>query len=337
MVEQTFKLGIDISKWQGTINWNRVKNESEVAFVIHRIGYGAGSIDGQFPINALACQNLQIPSGGYWFSYAYNVEMAEKEAMYAANAISKYFPRTFVAYDAEYDTINRARKAGVNIDKTLLTSMAIAFLSKISELGFIPVLYTNRDYFSRMFIWSLIKAKVPECRLWWATYTTGNLKKAEEEIVDAWQYSSKGEIPGIKGNVDLDRIYPSFFGEISQQPEVILPTPTTVPNINIRNFQVAFNADGGNLSLTGLDDAATEEARKSLCILYKKGWTKKEMMSGYVVRWVQQRLKEMGSRIAVDGIYGPYTENAVRYFQEKHLLTVDGIVGPKTTVALFWN
>lgn len=81
--------GIDISTWQGTPDFSKVK-AAGVQFVIARAGYGQNNIDKQFRRNASECNRLGIPFGVYWFSYALNAEMARQEARYCLEAVKGY-------------------------------------------------------------------------------------------------------------------------------------------------------------------------------------------------------------------------------------------------------
>ena len=78
-----YKKGIDVSRWQGTIDWEKVKADG-VEFAMLRAGYGQGNIDAQFERNAGECTRLGIPFGVYWFSYAYTPAMARREAQCCA-------------------------------------------------------------------------------------------------------------------------------------------------------------------------------------------------------------------------------------------------------------
>ena len=84
-----FKKGIDVSQWQGDIDWAAVK-AAGVEFAMLRAGYGQGNVDPKFGRNASECERLGIPFGIYWFSYAYTPEMAAKEALYALEAVRPY-------------------------------------------------------------------------------------------------------------------------------------------------------------------------------------------------------------------------------------------------------
>ena len=111
----TQKKGIDVSVWQGEINWATVK--PNIDFAILRAGYGKNNIDEQFVRNANECSRLGIPFGVYWFSYALNEQQAKKEADYVCNVVAKYKLSYPICYDFEYDSTNYANKNGVTITK----------------------------------------------------------------------------------------------------------------------------------------------------------------------------------------------------------------------------
>lgn len=89
---------IDVSKWQGDIDWERVR-ASGIDGAMLRAGYGAGNIDQKFVRNAQECTRLGIPFGVYWFSYAWTPMQAEDEAKYCLGAIAPYRITLPVAFD----------------------------------------------------------------------------------------------------------------------------------------------------------------------------------------------------------------------------------------------
>ena len=101
--------GIDVSEHQGRINWEQVKGH--VDFVMLRAGYGRNNIDKQFIRNIEECNRLGIPVGIYWFSYAWNEEMARNEAKYVLEAIKPYKIDYPISYDLEYDTLKKKADA----------------------------------------------------------------------------------------------------------------------------------------------------------------------------------------------------------------------------------
>lgn len=188
--------GIDVSAWQGKIDWDEVK-KSHIDFAIIRAGYGV-DVDRYFTRNADECTRLSIPFGVYWFSYATSVAKAEMEAEICCKTISKYKLQYPVCFDFEYDSVEKADKEGVKITSTLMCDIATAFLDKVIENGYCPCLYTNVDFMRRGF--ENIRDKY---ELWLAHWNVSSPKY----YCDMWQYSSTGTINGINGKVDLDYSY----------------------------------------------------------------------------------------------------------------------------------
>lgn len=220
--------GIDVSQWQGNIDWQKVKGAG-VQFAMLRAGYGRNNLDTKFHRNAQGAAAVGIPVGLYWFSYALNVEMARKEAQYAVELAKKYKITWPIAYDLEYDTVSYAAKNGITITKSLATQMAIAFCEEIKRLGYIPMVYTNLDYLNRYFD----RSKLPY-DLWYAQYAS-TASVADKEI---WQYSSKGSVPGIAGNVDMNHGYKDYGNGGDSKPDPT-PTPSPAPSGTTLNLAVA--------------------------------------------------------------------------------------------------
>lgn len=220
--------GIDVSQWQGNIDWQKVKGAG-VQFAMLRAGYGRNNLDTKFHRNAQGAAAVGIPVGLYWFSYALNVEMARKEAQYAVELAKKYKITWPIAYDLEYDTVSYAVKNGLAITKSLATQMAIAFCEEIKRLGYIPMVYTNLDYLNRYFDRSKLHYD-----LWYAQYAS-TASVADKEI---WQYSSKGSVPGISGNVDMNHGYKDYGNGGDSKPDPA-PTPSPAPSGTTLNLAVA--------------------------------------------------------------------------------------------------
>lgn len=200
--------GIDVSEHQGVIDWNKVKDH--VDFVMLRAGYGKNNIDKQFERNIKECNRLGIPVGIYWFSYAYTEDMARQEAKYALAAVKDYRLEYPISFDLEYDTLNYAKKNGVNIDKRLATNIVKAFCSEIEAAKYYAMNYTNQDFINNHFYFNEIERYCP----WYAWYN----KELDRSNVGMWQYSDKGTIPGIQGSsVDLDYARVDFAKDIKNR------------------------------------------------------------------------------------------------------------------------
>lgn len=194
---------IDISKYQGDVDFAKLKGN--VDGVIIRAGYGQNNIDEKFKRNISECNKHGIPCGVYWFSYAYTEAMARKEAEYCLAAIKPYKVELPVCFDFEYDSVNYAQKNGVGIGKTLATALVHAFCGVVEKAGYYAMNYTNGDYLSRYFDASTLKYD-----LWYAAWPSKPDPAKPPRECGIWQYSSKGSVPGINGNVDMDYAYKDY-------------------------------------------------------------------------------------------------------------------------------
>ena len=194
---------IDISYYQGTPDFEKVKKE--VDGVIIRAGYGQNNIDKKFVRNITECNRLGIPCGVYWFSYAWTEEMAKKEAQYCLEAIKPYRVELPVCFDFEYDSVNVAKNSGVTITKKLATSLVHAFCQTIEAAGYYAMNYTNKDYLSRYFDNTTLRYD-----LWLAQWPNVPDLNNPPDGCGIWQYSSKGKVNGIAGNVDMDVAYKDY-------------------------------------------------------------------------------------------------------------------------------
>ena len=225
----TYK-GIGVSKWQGVIDWEKVKDDG-VEFAMLRAGYGQSGIDEQFERNAQECTRLGIPVGVYWFSYAYTTALAEREAERCLAMIAPYKLSYPVAWDYEYDSMDYATERGIKITKTLVSAMARAFLNKVEEAGYYGALYANPNYLAQYFDADLPKRYDVWLAKWPYTVPDPDAPKPEQ-CGGMWQYTSNGAVDGINGRVDMnyaDYDYPALAGykpEVSEpedEPEVDKP------------------------------------------------------------------------------------------------------------------
>lgn len=191
---------IDVSEHQGVIDWRKVKAAGVKGAVI-RAGYGRGNVDSQFKNNIEGAINAGIKNlGVYWFSYAYDCEMAKREAHYASDVIMKYKDRLNIGvfFDWEYDSMNYAIKNSTKPDRYLITDMNLEFCKEIEKLGFVAGFYTNLDYQNNYIDVSRLTAY----RKWFAWYTS-----MTQYDCFMWQYNSEGAVSGIAGDVDMNVLY----------------------------------------------------------------------------------------------------------------------------------
>lgn len=207
----SYKKGIDVSEWQGTIDWNKVK-AAGIEFAMIKAGSGRNRVDPEFKRNISECNRLGIPCGVYWFSYAYTEELAHNEAKYCLEAIAPYKLDYPVAFDFEYDSVNNAAKLGIEITREMASSFARAFLEDIEAARYYAMLYTNSDYLKRYFDQDLAKRYDVWLAMWQAN---PNLNDKPTQAGGIWQYSDTGNVSGISARVDLDAAYYDYPGIIS--------------------------------------------------------------------------------------------------------------------------
>lgn len=193
------KQGIDISKWQGSVDFNKVKADG-IQFCIFREGYRR-AIDGQFIEYVKGAKAAGIPIlGVYHFIYVDGATIAENANTCIANmkAAGLDPTNTWIFADLEYDTWT---KAGVKVTKALCTQYTKEFLDTLKAAGCKKLgIYSNLDYYKNYYDWS----QLSEYRknLWLADYTGG---PNVECVIQ--QTGSTGKVSGINGNVDMDTLY----------------------------------------------------------------------------------------------------------------------------------
>ena len=186
--------GIDVSVHNGSIDWNRVKNDG-ISFAILRAGYGkvASQKDKKFEDNYNGAKAAGIPVGAYWYSYARTVDEARKEAEACITILrGKQFEYP-IFFDVE-------EKATLNTGKSNCSAMIRAFCAALEKAGYWVGLYTSRSVLS-----THIEDDIKNRYAIWAAEWGAKLNY--NGSVGIWQYSDKGRVDGITGAVDLDEGY----------------------------------------------------------------------------------------------------------------------------------
>ena len=190
-------LGLDISKWNGNIDWKAVK-DAGVEFVIIRAGYGTNYVDPYFEKNIESAIDNNMLIGVYWFSYSWTNQGAHLEAKKCYNTIKKYKKHITlpVFWDFEYDSVNYARKHGHSVSKARASNMADTFCTTIKGYDMEAGIYTNIDYSNRYFT----KEVLNKYHCWIAQWTSSCTYK-EHYII--WQKSENFIINGKKFDVNI--------------------------------------------------------------------------------------------------------------------------------------
>lgn len=243
--------GIDVSQWNGDIDWKKVKNAG-VDFVIIRVayrGYGTGKIvtDPKAIQNLKGAQDAGLQIGAYFFSTAINETEAIEEADYLINIIKDYNITYPIAYDCEgYESSDYRNH---NLTVTQRSNNAIAFLSWVEALGYKGMMYGSKSYLQSDQHWEMDRIGA-QFDTWVAQYFYYDDKKNEypnfESILGRtttytgeysfWQFSSQGSVYGISGGVDLNlEYYPEGTGDNDEEDD---------KNDSYANLDVTVSEDG---------------------------------------------------------------------------------------------
>lgn len=229
---QTF--GIDVAKYQGTIDWAEVA-QSGVEFAMIRVGYRKQE-NGEILPDTNARYNLQeaskygIKMGVYFFSTAISQDEATEEANWVADFIAPY-PITYpVAYNCENYSQPDSRQ--YRISKRERTDNAIAFLKQIEKRGYEGMFYASKNEMEGDESWQISRIE-PDYKVWVAQYPREPYPQTEKSSYSRthqmWQYTREGEIPGISQSVDIDIAYFGYDGIAEAKRDEVLPVASADP------------------------------------------------------------------------------------------------------------
>lgn len=193
--------GIDVSAWNGNIDWQTVADYG-MGFAILRITEKGNKTDSTFEQNYKGCTQHGIPVGVYKYSYAKNPAQAEQEAEDVLKVLNKRKLDFPVFYDLEW---SEQRKLG----STAVEKIALAFLKKIQAAGYKVGIYCNADWYQ-----NVLTAALKKYDCWIARYPANDNGTLQERLRPdfgiGWQYSSKATIPGIDTKVDRNVFYKNY-------------------------------------------------------------------------------------------------------------------------------
>ena len=191
--------GIDVSKWNGRIDWKKVK-KAGIDFCIIRTGYSK-TVDYKFKYNIEQAIDNGLQIGVYHFSYATTNAKAKEEAEFCLKLIKPYrkYITLGVWFDYEYDSVSYSRRYGVYPTKKSVTSLAKTFCSTVEKNGYSTGIYTNLDFSSNYFT----KEVLDKYPTWIAVW--GKMNYHGKYVM--WQYTDSGRVDGIHGKVDMNIFY----------------------------------------------------------------------------------------------------------------------------------
>lgn len=200
--------GIDVSAWQGNIDWDTVANYG-MDFVILRITEAGNVIDSCFEQNFSGCQKHNIPTGVYKYSYAMTIAEIQNEARKVVEVLNGRKLQYPVWLDLEW---NNQRSLGAE----QIHELAEAFEKIITAAGYKFGIYCNMDWYL-----NVICSHLKKYDFWIASYPSNDNGTLQERLRPdfgvGWQYSSKAKIPGISGTVDRNVFYKDYTESKKQE------------------------------------------------------------------------------------------------------------------------
>ena len=202
--------GIDVSAWQGKIDWKTVADYG-MGFAILRITEAGNVVDSQFENNLAGCNKYNIPVGVYKYSYAMTIAEIQREARKVVSTLNGRRIQFPVFLDLEY---NDQRSLG----SESIHKMADAFREIVEAAGYKFAIYCNVDWYE-----NVICSHLKKYDFWIARYPSNDDGWLQERLRPdfgvGWQYSSKAKIPGISGTVDRNVFYKDYSEEIEKKEE----------------------------------------------------------------------------------------------------------------------
>lgn len=208
--------GIDVSEFQDNIDWTKVKADG-IDFAMVRAGFGE-TLDAMAQKNVSGAIAAGVKCGIYWFGYPLSEAQAVREAEKCVEFAKQYDLEYPIAYDFEYDSVKNLERNGVAATKANISAFVRAFCNAVENAGYYVMVYTNYDFYNNYFDKSLWT----DYDMWLADWDDGGTvpQLSYAHIV---QYTSKGSVAGISGNVDRDysvRDYPEIIAdEKTPEPE----------------------------------------------------------------------------------------------------------------------
>ncbi len=253
--------GIDVSKYQGAVNWSAVKNAG-YSFAFVKLGSAKSGLDPFYAANMAGAAAAGMKVGTYVYSYATTVEGAITEAQFAIAAMAPYSVSLPVVYDLE-DSVHK------NMTPDQLASLTVAFCSTVQSAGYYPMVYSSKNWMTQKIAatpgyypmvyssknWMTQKIAATPYDKWIAQYNT----ICEYPNPAFWQFTSKGSVPGIAGNVDLNYQFKDYSNLIVANGFV----DRGGSRYYYKNYRMQFGF---------IEDAGKKYFMNSDGTLYKKGW-----------------------------------------------------------------
>ena len=287
--------GIDVSEFQGQIDWNKVKNDG-IEFAILRVGFGMdikSQDDKYIERNIEECERLSIPFGVYLFSYANTVDKAKSEAEHTLRLIKGHKLALGVWYDIEDNNTSGS------VGKETLTNIINIYCNTIKNAEYDVGIYANLNWLENK-----IEASVQEKWSVWVAQYNSECQYKKDYVI--WQYSSSGKVDGISGNVDMNY----YYGELDSSIDEDTSNEKEEPKKHIIDVDGKWGTD------------TTKKAQEVF------GTT----VDGIVTDQYKIYKSQNPGLISFEWLDNPstYGSELIRAMQKKVGANVDGHIGPET-------
>ena len=188
------------------INWKKVAS-TDIDFVMIRSSFGYEDTDICLEQNVAGCEKYGIDYGFYHYTYARNVSEARKEAKYFLNAIKDYDPSYPVVLDIEESFYKK-------MDRKEVTDIIVTFMSELEKAGYYSAIYSYATFFNDY----VDMSEISKYDIWIASW--GDEEKLQSNYnghYGMWQYSAKGSVSGIDGDVDMDYAFKDYAELIKEK------------------------------------------------------------------------------------------------------------------------
>lgn len=228
--------GIDVSKYNPTVDWEKVK-AAGIDFVFVRVGYrgygvsGTLAADTSFESHVTGALAAGLKVGLYYYTEAINTTEAIEEAQYCIDKAKDYDITLPIVYDYETTVVGgvkTGRKYNANLSKAAATKNCQAFCDTIKAAGYTPMIYANKSDLSTLINGTTLAKSY---KIWLANYTS---KTTYSGTYEFWQYSEKGKVDGISGNVDCNYWYSDTA--LSEDPNAISISKAKFASISAKNY-----------------------------------------------------------------------------------------------------
>ncbi len=209
--------GIDVSSHNDNIDWDKVKQDG-IEFAIIRCSYGQNAIDTKFKRNIEECIRVGMPFGVYTYSYALNLDNAVNEANLVIKQLNPYKDKVSYPVIIDMEDADKYKEKNGMPSNSLLVDICEKECNMFEEAGYYSMIYASKNWFET----KLNSSKLNRFDKWIAWWSLSAKEKINKSSYGMWQYTEKGKVNGISGNVDLNESFKNY-------PEIIIEKPESNP------------------------------------------------------------------------------------------------------------